>query len=277
MTLWRFMLVAWDFDLSIVIGCAALLAVYFGANRFRAGREALWFTGGVLALLLALVSPLDPLSDTYLFSAHMLQHLILVLIVPPMLLLGISRSLAEQIIAPRPIARVQSVLGNPMVAWTIGNTVLWIWHLPVLFSATLANEGVHIFEHLCFLVSATIFWWPLLSPIPGKRMDPLLALAYLFAASLSSGLLGIILTFAPASIYPAYLHPQDSLGILPSIRTGWGLTPEIDQALGGLLMWVGGGVVFLAAIIQVLVRWYREGEPEESAPPLLQRAGGFNR
>ncbi|MGC1343437.1 MAG: cytochrome c oxidase assembly protein [Candidatus Binataceae bacterium] len=250
---------AWDFDPSIVIGCIALLAAYAFAHRGDYSR-APWFVAGVAAMFLALVSPLDALSDQYLFSAHMLQHLILILIVPPLLILGLSEKFARSILEVPVLARIERILATPAIAWTLAMAVLWIWHWPALYDATLADENVHIFEHLCFLVTATIFWWPIFAPIARAQMEPMIAIIYLATAMVANSVLGILLTFAQPGLYSAYLHPADSLGILTMLRDGWGLTPAVDQQLGGLLMWVPGGMVFLGAIMFVMARWYSEPE-----------------
>jgi putative membrane protein len=252
---------AWDFDPSIAIGCTALLAAYALAHRGDYSR-APWFVAGVAAMFLALVSPIDALADEYLFSAHMLQHLILILIVPPLLLAGLSEKFAHAIIGVPALARIEKILARPAVAWTLAMAVLWIWHWPALYNATLANEDVHIFEHLCFLATATIFWWPIFAPDARLRMEPMRAIIYLATAMVANSVLAILLTFARPGLYPAYLHPADSLGILPMLRDGWGLTPAADQQLGGLLMWVPGGLFFLGAIFIVMARWYSEPEAE---------------
>jgi len=217
---------------------------------------------GDLLMLLALISPLDVLADEYLFSAHMLQHMLLVLAVPPLLILGIPRQLAMSIVRVHSLNRIERALRSPVVAWTLGMAALWIWHLPRLYDATLASEALHIFEHLIFLVTATIFWWPILAPLEDSRMSHGAAFAYLGAAMLSTTILGILITFAPVGVYTAYLHPHDSLRILEALRQSWGLTTEADQELGGLLMWVPGGLVYLCAIMAVLARWYRTPQPE---------------
>ena len=260
----------WDFDPSIVIGCAALLGAYAFAHRGDYSR-APWFVAGVAAMFLALVSPLDVLSDEYLFSAHMAQHLILILFVPPLLIAGLSRAFVRSILAAPALARVERILSRPALAWPLAAAALWIWHWPVLYNAALASEDVHILEHLCFLVTATIFWWPIFAPVAEARMAPMAAIVYLATASVSNSVLAILLTFAAPGLYPAYTHPADSLGILPMIRDGWGLTPAADQQLGGLLMWVPGGLVFLAAIIFVLARWYAEPEAGFGAAGLAAR------
>jgi cytochrome c oxidase assembly factor CtaG len=255
---------AWDPDLSVIIGCVALAMVYAIACRPDFSRAG-WFLLGDLVMLLALISPLDVLADDYLFSAHMLQHMVLVLAVPPLLLLGIPRQLASSMVRVPGLGVIERALRNPVLAWTLGMAALWIWHLPRFYAATLASEPLHIFEHLTFLVTATIFWWPIMAPLEASRMSHGAAFAYLGGAMLLTGVLGILITFAPAGFYRAYLHPQDELGILDALRHSWGLTTEADQELGGLLMWVPGGLVYLCAIMAVLARWYRAPEAEHFA------------
>jgi putative membrane protein len=248
----------------------------------RPGQIAL-FTGGVAWLLLALVSPIDVLGDEYLFSAHMLQHLLLVLVVPPMLLLGLPAEVIRRALGIRIVARVESVLGHPAVAWVLAAAVLWVWHLPALYDAALADENVHIVQHLMFLVTATAFWWPILTPLEKRRLGPGAAMAYLLAAGAASSLLGVILTFAPAGLYPAYLQPEDELGLLSLIRQEWGLSAAADQQLGGLLMWVPGGIAYLLAIFAVFARWQSGDsgataeEGLDSVVPALSFAGGNER
>jgi cytochrome c oxidase assembly factor CtaG len=213
-------------------------------------------------MLLALISPLDVLADDYLFSAHMLQHMLLVLAVPPLLILGIPPQLARSIVRVPTLGAIERMLRLPFVAWTLGTATLWFWHLPRFYDATIASEGLHIFEHLMFLVTATIFWWPILAPLDDSRMNHGAAFAYLGAAMLATTVLGILITFAPVGSYAAYLHPRDELAILDALRHSWGLTTEADQELGGLLMWIPGGMVYLGAIMAIIARWYRAPDAE---------------
>jgi cytochrome c oxidase assembly factor CtaG len=217
----------------------------------------------VLVLLLALVSPLDTLGDTYLFSAHMLQHFLLTLVVPPLLLLGLPPRVVARLLRWTPAERAERVLGQPVLAWIVGTGTLWVWHAPALYDAALGNEGVHVLQHLCFLVAWTIFWWPVIAPVAERRRLSFMGtLAYLVLASMANSLLGIILTFASPGLYPAYLHPAGSPAVLALVRQGWGLYPAVDQQAGGLLMWVGGMHIFAAACLGALIRWYREPEPD---------------
>lgn len=257
-------LAAWDPDSSVLIGCALLLIAYWAAHRNDLSRAG-WFAGGVGVMLFALVSPLDEIGDEYLFSAHMMQHLLLILAVPALLLLGITPAFARKIVEYRSLSRIERILGNSVVAWAIGVGTVILWHAPPLFDAALDNEYIHVVEHLCFMVSATIFWWPVLGPLPACRLGPLSTQLYLIGGGMANGLLGIWLTFAPAAIYTPYLRPADSLRIMETLRTQWGLTPAVDQAIGGLLMWVGGGFVFVAVMVMMLLRWFGSAEADSDS------------
>lgn len=257
MTVWQFLASGWDLEPSIIASCAALLLGYAVLLRFRFTLRTAYFVCGVFILLLALVSPLDALSDTYLFSAHMVQHIFLILLVPPLLILGLPRGPIEAMLLHRNIAGAEEILSKPMLAWSLGVGTMWLWHWPRLYNAALASEPLHIAEHLLFLVTAVIFWWPVLNPMEKLRLPPLASVTYLFSACTAHSILAILITFAPSGIYPAYLHPSDRYGILPLLRDRWGLTPAADQQWGGLLMWVPACTVYLIFILASVARWYR--------------------
>jgi putative membrane protein len=263
MTTWQLLASSWEWYPSVLVGCAALLSGYLAAARRQLSGRAWFFAGGVLVLLLALVSPLDALGDDYLFSAHMLQHMLLMLVVPPLLLLGTPSALARRTLEVPIVGRSERVLRRPFLAFVLGMGTEAAWHLPALYNAALANENIHIVEHLCFLVAGTIFWWPVLMPLEERRVAPLGAVLYFSAAVVFNTILGIVLVFAPLNLYPAYLEPADPIGALTLLRDGWGLTPLVDRQLGGLLMWLGGAAVFLPGIIGALARWYSMPEEEE--------------
>jgi cytochrome c oxidase assembly factor CtaG len=289
MTTGRLLASAWDWEPSVVLGCAALVAGYGLLARPLTAR-ALAFAAGVLALLLSLVSPLDVLGDHYLFSAHMAQHLLLTLLVPPLLLVGLPPRLVSRLVRLGPIGRIEATLflarsdtpeggassryprashpsllaprSSLLAGWLPATVALWVWHLPVLYNAALDHAGLHVVQHLVFLATATLFWWPVLAPFLGRPgLAPLATVGYLFAALAAGSVLGIILAFAPPGLYPAYVRPVDALGALPLLRSGWGLTPEADQQLGGFLMWIPGGIAYSLAMVAALARWF--GEPED--------------
>jgi len=259
---WNLFVSLWSWDPSVILGCAGLIAGYLVLVRPRRNWKTVWFIAGVIVMFVALESPLDTLGDTYLFSAHMLQHLLLTFAVPPLLLMGIPKELMQKILEWPLADRTERILGRPAVAWIIANVTLWVWHIPVMYNATLESEFIHAFEHLLFLITWTIFWWPILSPVEERRIAPLSILPYTFFAGVSNSFLGILLTYAPPGIYPEYVHPVDEYGALHLIRNVWMITPEIDQQLGGLFMWVPGMLVFLFTAMGGLSRWYRT--PDES-------------
>jgi len=274
MTTQQLVLTAWDWEPTVLIGCAALLVGYWVEARPVTARAALFVTA-VVVLLLALMSPIDTLGDGYLFSAHMLQHLLLVLVVPPLLLLGIPPRVFERLLRWTPAGRTERALGRPLLAWSLGIGTLWVWHAPALYDLALRYQGVHVLQHLCFLVSATIFWWPVIAPLPERRQLPALgAVVYLIAGGLTSSLLGIIITLAPLGLYPAYLHPVDRLGILPLIRgrSQWNFSALADQQVGGVLMWILSSPLYLLASAVALARWYGESEPDEEIEDLPAQA-----
>ncbi|MGC1372094.1 MAG: cytochrome c oxidase assembly protein [Candidatus Sulfotelmatobacter sp.] len=267
MTARQLLLSAWDWEPSIVIGCAALLALYFIYVRpLRLGRSVL-FAAGVILLLLDLVSPIDALSDTYLFSVHMVQHLVFIFAVAPLFILGLPQEFAARMIARTPVGAVERVLSKPVIAWSTGTLTLAIWHIPLLYNLALAHEAIHIVQHLLFLITAVIFWWPVLNPLPELRLSIGPMVLYLFSAAMFNSILGMIITFAPVGWYPAYLHPNDELGILSLIRNQWRISPTVDQQLGGLLMWVPAGLIYFTMIVGAVVKWQSEADKVPFAEP----------
>jgi putative membrane protein len=227
----------WDWEPTVVIGCAALAGGYIALARKHGFSRAPWFLTGVLLLLLDLVSPLDTLADRYLFSAHVVQHFLLALVIPALLLLGTPP------FDLRGLIKFERFLGQPPVSWLLGVGTMLLWHIPALFNAALANDGLHVLQHLSFLITGAIFWWPILSPLADRRLPALAAVTYLFSACLCCSLLGAYLTFGPTGLYPEY--------------PGYGaLDSKSDQQLGGLLMWVPGCFVYLSAILSTVRRWY---------------------
>jgi putative membrane protein len=256
---WKQVMLAWDWEPSIIVGCSALLLGYGIISRFRPTGRSSCFVAGMIVMFLALVSPIDALSDDYLFSAHMFQHLLLSQVVPPMLLLGIPDAWWSALLSWwRPLAAVETLLRKPVLAWTIGIAALWLWHWPALFGLALQNQPLHILQHLCFMVTGCIFWWPVVSPLPKHRLTTFLAVFYLFTACTVSSLLGIFITFSSVQLYPFYATGEDPLGILTGVRSRISL--HEDQQLGGLLLWVPCCLIYAGAILITLGRWHAKDE-----------------
>jgi cytochrome c oxidase assembly factor CtaG len=227
---------------------------YFLAFR-RQGRPA-YFGAALAVFLFALISPVSALADGYLFSAHMVQHILLVLIVPAFLLLSLPRSFS----LPRPFI----ALTHPLISWMAGVGAMWLWHMPALCNAATTSSAVSVIQTTSLLLMGGAFWWQVFAPRDAQRLSPAAGIAYLFTACTACSVLGIILTFAPVSICPVYQQPVDRLGILSSIRGQWGLTSERDQQIGGLLMWVPMCLIYLTAILAQLARWHSGPHPEKS-------------
>ena len=224
----------------------------FGQHRSR--RLAV-FAGALAAFLLALVSPVAALADGYLFSAHVVQHLLLLLVAPPLLILSLPPERVAAALQHSTIRAAQETIGRPPLSWVAGLGMMWLWHVPRLCSASVASTPMFILQVVTLLLAGTAFFWPVMNPVRFERLSPPASIAYLFLGCLGCTALGILLTFAPISACPVYLHPQDRLGIMPLLQSQWGLTPAADQQLGGLMMWVPACMVYLTAILAITKRW----------------------
>lgn len=264
MTEWQ-LLSSWEFEPSVVIGCALLWVVYLIAIRFKLNFKTLLYSLGVLSIFLALTSPIDPLADHYLFSAHMLQHMMLGIVAPPLLVAGLPASLVESYLRFPLIAKAERIFGYPPLTLIAGIGTIWLWHLPYLYNLSLENENIHTFEHLMIMVTGTMLWWPVLKPIKEGRLSPMAGLIYLGIASTMGMILGIIFTLSETPFYSYYANPEDELeGALDLIRNKWNLTQLDDQKLGGAIMWEPMGVVFLCAVMAAMVDWFKQAKHEKA-------------
>jgi putative membrane protein len=250
----------WRIDPLAVAACIATAAVLF-ARRADLGTRAFWLGSALVVLVAALASPIGSLADGYLFSAHMLQHLLLVLVVPPLALIGWPHSRTEQ----RAPSRRRL---HPWMPWLLGVGAMWLWHEPRLCDAASSNPVIHRVQELSLLAMGTAFWWPVLSPRAGARLPPLAGILYLFTACVACTVLGIVITFSPVEVCSVFAHPVDRLGVMPLVRDGWGLSAAKDQQVGGLLMWVPACLVYGIGIMGQLARLFAEHEvPREEEEP----------
>ena len=261
----HFWLTEWNLTPSIYVGIALIIGLYLYAvgplrRRYRLAdsvsrRQVVVFISGMLLIFLALASPLDELGDEYLFSAHMLQHLVLTMIGPPMLLLGTPGWLIEPLLRRRTVLRIGKALTYPAVAFLLFNVNFWLWHAPSLYNATLSDENLHIFEHLLFLITSTIYWWPVFSPV--EEGLPRLSLGgqilYIFLGGMPSVALGAGLTFLPP-LYAPYIQQ--------SVRA-WGISPAADQQLGGLIMWVPLNIAYIVVVSVLFIRWMQQQDAQQ--------------
>ena len=226
-----------------------------GPGRGVAAHAAGSFALGWVTLVVALVSPLDALGDR-LFSVHMVQHELLMVVAAPLLVLGRplavwawalspdQRRTAGRLFSLRAWSGSWSTLTDPLAAFALHGIALWAWHLPLAFDAALAHEGWHVAQHGAFLVTALFFWWSVLGRDPRGRYGPGHSAASLFATMMHTGALGALLSLAPHPWYAPYVATTLALG----------LDPAQDQQLGGLVMWVPAGLVYVVAALWVLGR-----------------------
>jgi len=259
----------WNVHLSVAAGLALLggLYVYLGGLR-SAPRHVASFVGALVVLFLALNGPLHNLSDSYLFSAHMAQHLLLTLVFPPLLLYGTPAWVVRPLLGPRWIMAVARVATRPLMAAIIFSAPIVIWHVPVLYEAALRHHNLHIVQHLVFLSTAVIMWWPVLSPIPElPRAQHLVQLLYLFLLGIPMSVTGALITLSDSVLYPFYATAP---------RVG-GLSPLDDQQIGGLLMWVLGGLMLWIVMTVIWFRWSfwdARGDAERAVPLDAYGVGG---
>jgi putative membrane protein len=273
MTTGQFFLSAWNWNLWVTAICAATILTCGARRHFRSSGKIGWLLAGLAVFFLTLASPMDALADGYLFSAHMLQHLLLLLVAPPLILLSLPPVTMPAGLQNGRWKWVSWIVRHPPAAWFLGVGGMWIWHEHTLCNAAVTNPWIHRLQYVSLLLMGFAFWWPIVGPWTRQRLSPLAGVVYLFSACLGCTVLGIIITFAPVEVCSIYLHPLDRLGILPLIRDQWGLTPAKDQQVGGLLMWVPACLIYFCGIIGLLARWYGEaGHEAMVADSKLQQA-----
>jgi cytochrome c oxidase assembly factor CtaG len=260
-----FWLTEWNNSPSIYIGTALIVGFYLYAvgplrKKYHLAEsvkrgQVVAFLIGMGIIFLALVSPLDELGDEYLFSAHMIQHLLITVVGPPLLLIGTPGWLIEPVLGQPILFRIAKFLTYPVVAFILFNGDFWLWHAPTLYNATLSNENIHILEHMSFMVFAVIYWWPVFSP--SENLLPRLSIGgqilYIFVSGMPVVLLGAGLTFTQPLYAPYVQQP---------VRA-WGISPIVDQQLGGLIMWIPGNILNIVIVSLLFIRWMRAQEAKQ--------------
>jgi putative membrane protein len=255
--------VSWSLEPSVLTGVVVLAFLYaIGWRAARAphrphppgfGRLALYF-GGLLALLVALVSPVDALSDN-LLVVHMVQHMLLLDIAPVLMILGLTKGILRPVTRRvHELERRAGVLAHPVFAIFAYVGLMYLWHIPAMYDLALRHSGIHALEHLCFFSAGSLYWWHLISPIRTRhRLGGLGPIAYMASTKLLIGALGILLAFDPHSLYPYYAGQPH----------WWGLTAIEDQNLAGLFMALEQSLVMGIALVWLIVRMLAESEREQ--------------
>ena len=263
----------WNPEISTFVGVGAVVALYVvwtgSKNRTSKGKEIhpvgrgqRWaFGGSCAALLIALNPPLEDWAEHYLLVMHMVQHLILIFVVAPLLVLGTPGWLLRKLVGRRSLLGAGFALTRPAAAILLSNLVMVAWHIPAMYDAALTSLPIHVVQHLTFLVTAMLAWWPVMGRMEEwPALSPLSACVYLFLVGIPSGIVGAFITFAAPGLYTVY---PDAVRI-------WGLDLETDQLLAGLLMWVVTPLFYLLALTIVFFRW----SAREDAAEQRGRRGG---
>lgn len=264
--LWR----AWTFEPVTILLLAVSAAMYAtgltrlwraaGQGRGVRRRDAWSFAAGWLVLAVTLLSPLHALGGV-LFSAHMAQHELLMTVAAPLLVIGRPlipfvwaltprwRRITGRWTAARPFAVSWHAVTHPATGFFLHAAAIWLWHLPSWYDASVTNEAVHAAQHASFFLTALLFWWIVLQP-SAARGGAVVSIALLFGTLMHTGALGAVLTLTSRLIYTAYA----------STTGPWGLMPVEDQQVGGLIMWVPGGLAYVVATLALVMRLFRESE-----------------
>ncbi|HUY58752.1 MAG TPA: cytochrome c oxidase assembly protein [Solirubrobacteraceae bacterium] len=252
----------WTFSPSVIVGVGATCVAYMWAWR-RArrpgmphppgyGRLAL-FGASILCVLAALVSPIDALATDVMF-VHMIQHVLLLDVVPILLILSLTKGLL------RPITRRLTIiedragfLAHPAFAALLYIGIMALWHVPRMYDLALAHGDIHVLEHVCFLTAGTLYWWHLLSPIRARMaLTGMGAIVYMAVTKFFVGVLGIILAFSTHSLYPWYQdHPHY-----------WGMSARVDQNVAGVLMALEQSLIMGTALVYIVYRMLNDSEKE---------------
>lgn len=271
---------AWSTELSVILPLLVALAFYpvgltklwrrAGAGRGISIAAAAMYFAGIVALVIALISPLDALAER-LFSVHMVQHLLLILVAPPLLIAGkpdlallwalpkrwrtgfgrFERGLAARLFVRRSRASIA-----PLVIVLLATGTLWLWHVPALYDLAVRNEAVHWAEHVSFLVTSLLFWTGILRLRPHDRADNGLRILFVFGMALQGGLLGALLTFSARPLYTSHLDTAVEAGI----------APLVDQQIAGLIMWVPPALLYIGVASWLFVGWLRSTRHRTTQP-----------
>jgi putative membrane protein len=263
----------WFEDPAILAPIALMVGIYVwrfrevrrdGDTRGATWLHALAFAGAVLALLAALVTPIDGLGEDYLFSAHMVQHVLLGDIAPLLLLLSLSRVMLRPV--TRRLVGLERALGplaSPVTAIALWLGIMYLWHIPALYDAAVESPLLHALEHLSFFAAGIALWWPLVQPIPMRRaLTGLQPLGYIAAAKGGLAALGLFLAWSSSAHYPFY---EDA----PRI---WGLSAVEDQNVAGVIMMVEQSMTLVLVMVWVFVRMLTRSEEEQLRRERLEEA-----
>jgi len=258
----QFSWLKWSIHPSTVVGLLILAAIYLiRAETGRPGEQVsgwrkLSFFSALFVIFGSLNGPIHDLSDNYLFSGHMVQHLLLTMLMPPLMLAGVPGWMLRPLLRFRAIRAIAIRITRPLACFLIFNVVIAGWHVPALYNAAMESHEIHILEHLMFMAAAVLMWWPLASQLPElPRLAYPGQMLYSFLMIIPMSVIAVYIVMADTILYPYYASA-------PRIMN---LSPMEDQMLGGLIMWVPGGVIFMIIMTVVFFKWAARGEDDTAS------------
>lgn len=252
----------WHFDPGILLFITGISLFYLFTVNFKLTRKALYFAAAILLIVLCMASPLHFLGENYLFSAHMLSHVLIILIAGPLIVTSIPK---ENRFHKQLLFFSKKIAKTPILAWLCGVVMMWFWHIPSIFNSLFTmnhSSGIHFmsglmyFHFLSLLTAGMIFSWLIINPYDSYRLKPLTGVLYLSTACVFCSLLGLIITFSHVGTYTHYINIIDNYGFLQLIRNNWKISAAADQQMAGLIMWVPCCFIYLSASMVLLIKWF---------------------
>ena len=253
----------WHLNALAIVIVVLLIVIHWVTNGNKLTNKSFQFFTGVVLFLLVTISPLDFLARNGLFSAHMVQHIVLLLIVPPLLLTGTDKDFLEKIYGKEFFRKAGNILFYPLVAWLLGVGSMWIMHVPAVMMVMDGSKILTGMQLIILPVLGWIFIWPVYAPVNRWKLEPLQSSVYLFLACVGCTVLGILITFSIENMFSFPMGSAD-MNVLMMIRSDWGITPGIDQMMGGLIMWVPACIIYLTNIMIILFRWFTSEAAQRS-------------
>jgi cytochrome c oxidase assembly factor CtaG len=247
----------WHFDMPVVLFIAALTLLYYKLGALKRRKNTWLFTVAMSSFIIAEFSPLHYLGMHYYFSAHMLSHVILLLVCGPLFTMAFPADLPSK--WQKAVTSLSAIMGQrSWMAWIAGVGVMWFWHIPAVFDAALSSMSaitlIPLLHAVTMLVAGMLFSWPLFGPFSRYHVHPGIGIVYLFTACISCSVLGLLITFAPLNTWHHYQLMDQEMGL----NAGWQISRAADQQAAGLIMWVPCCFVYLSGCIFLLWQWFTE-------------------
>ena len=272
----------WTFNSFDIAFISLMSFLYLYAINFRLTKQSFYFFSALILIIICVTSPLNYLGENFLFSVHMLLHVLLLLIAAPLLVAALP---AENKFHKFFLFISKKIYKAPLATWLTGVVIMWVWHVPFIFNKMVSMHGMQSSSlsmtffmnmHLVsLLIAGTLFCWPVINPYKEYRIGSLAAVLYLSSACVFCSLLGLLITFAPAGTYTSYIVNNDANGFSSIIRNYLKISLASDQQMGGLIMWVPCCFIYLSASMIILIKWFQKEDLRPIRPDGYQELAGY--